>query len=352
MRLLQILGIAIIGFGLAGCGSVLKKWENRNVYMVTAEDLDVNLTSPEALKTLANDNRTYVGIIVSDSETKCSQFLNNLVLAENSVNTGLDMITTVFSALGTAFSPVATIHALTAGATISGGWKTAIDADIYAKSSIGTFAQAIQATYYKAISDYLDSLTNKSEIVAALEVPRIQAIHRQCSLGAAEAAISKSLQGQQGAPPPPTGQQGATTTATVLLTVTGSVTDGDKITLTATSPTIPNSPVSVTYEVAQGNDTTKVATGLLNAVNKSTALADAKIDAIQASSPPGSSIILRSPASASVGWSSSPPSATQTETVNLTPVAMIMNVATPSAASGTTPSAVTKAPVPGSKIQQ
>jgi len=48
-----------------------------------------------------------------------------------------------FSALGTAFTPISTVHALTAGASITSGWKTAVDSDIYAKLTIQNLVLAL-----------------------------------------------------------------------------------------------------------------------------------------------------------------------------------------------------------------
>jgi hypothetical protein len=68
---------------------------------------------------------------ITDSYQKCEAYKRRLLYGNRVSNLGFDILTTIFSALGTAFTPVETVHALTAAATISSGTKTAIDADIY-----------------------------------------------------------------------------------------------------------------------------------------------------------------------------------------------------------------------------
>src|ERR1700739_4050126 len=101
---------------LSSCGAVLEKWEDTNSFTVAASPLceetpgyevDVggvckpvspnNQTSPQLTGT--NPHKTYLGRVVNESEYFCGKFLNGLVLAENTTNVGLDIMTTVFTAL-------------------------------------------------------------------------------------------------------------------------------------------------------------------------------------------------------------------------------------------------------------
>jgi len=164
----------------------------QNEASVSAADLDPILVSQAGNP--ANNNLNYVGLVLNDSERKCGAFLNGLTLTENGVNTGLDMANTVFSALGTAFTPLAIVHAMTAGATITGGWRTAINADIYGKATAGTFSHAIQSTYYTDLNSYVGTLGKMSQLTASMEVAKIRSIHNECSLEAARATIDAALQ--------------------------------------------------------------------------------------------------------------------------------------------------------------
>src|SRR5438445_2098246 len=153
MGVLSKIGISVVAIGLTGC-TMLQTLEEKNTFMVSALEINSNviLCKPAEAKdtTAANagtvpmptlTTKECIGAIINDSEEKCANFLNGLVLAENSVNTGFDMATTLFTALATAFTPLATVHALTAAGTISSGWRTAINSNIYAKATIGNYAQ-------------------------------------------------------------------------------------------------------------------------------------------------------------------------------------------------------------------
>src|SRR5665213_2432202 len=265
----------ILGLSLSGCGAALEHWENQNNFMVSADDLDPSLVGTDALSNTANNTKTYVGLIVNDSELKCSKFLNGLVLAENTSNVGLDMSTTVLSALATAFTPLATIHALTAGATITSGWKTAIDSDIYAKATIANYAQAIQTTYYTDLATYTTALTNMdpTKVVASLESAKLRSIHKECSLAAAQSSVSAALQS-----PSPSPQQGSSATTTDTWTVSQSFKPGDKIAITATSATPPTLSKQITITVRK-NETkaADVAEDLITAINSDADLQKANV---------------------------------------------------------------------------
>ena len=171
-----------------------------------------------------------IGKIIQDSRGKCDQFLQRLYVAETNSNAGLDLTNTIFSALATAFSPPGTKTALSAAATITGGWKSALDSDVYAKAAIANYFQAIQTTYnahMKTYTDQVDSTDDVAKLIPAIEYTKIQSIHAECSLAAAQSAISATLQtsptGQPdtGNPeidmmgPPPSMPVGGQTTAVV-----------------------------------------------------------------------------------------------------------------------------------------
>lgn len=272
MHQIRLVGFLIIGTLLAGCGA-LEKIEYKAAFSVGA----VPLTIDEDLKkqwdtfkvgiadvgpnSTTTTKKDYLGFIASTSEASCAKFLANLVVASNGTNTGLDMITTVFSALGTAFTPLATVHALTAGASISSGWKTAIDSDIYAKLTVYSLVQAIQSTYYKDIGKYVDALANKkeSDISLTAEITKIQTIHGECTLASAEGSIQSSLK--------TSGQSPATTSSATLTIKTGAGAVGDTLDLTPKSTSTPGL-TAIHVGVTPQETSSDIAKAVADAVNK------------------------------------------------------------------------------------
>ena len=138
--------------------------------------------------------KEYLGLVLINSGTKCQAFADRLSTAQRGVDTSFDILSGILSALATALTPLSTVHALTAAATISTGTKSAIAADIYAKATASLILQQINRTYYANIDNYRKDLVKRDadSIVPALEVSRIQAIHRECSLDAAIANLSEA----------------------------------------------------------------------------------------------------------------------------------------------------------------
>lgn len=136
--------------------------------------------------------KAYLGYVLLDSGKKCQAFADRLSVAQRGVDTSFDILTGILSALATALTPITTIHALTAAATISSGTKTAIDANVYAKATAALILQEINRTYYVHINNYRNELLATPVVVPAIEVSRIEAIHRECSLDFAVASLSQT----------------------------------------------------------------------------------------------------------------------------------------------------------------
>lgn len=279
---------------LTGCGSALERWESDNAFMVAAVGLQPGWEAP-AYALVGDQKKEYLGKVVNDSEVKCSKFLNGLVLAQNTSNTSLDFATTVFSALATAFTPIATIHALTAGATITSGWKNSLNADVYARATIANYAQAIQATYYTRLNDYMNALTdsNADGLVISLEVGKIRTIHKECSLASAQSSISATLQSTQ---------QGTSATATDTWIVTGDFKVGDTFTLIAKSSSLAAGQIGASVTVRRGETAADLSGDLINAVNLDPGFQKAGISAARDGTT--RTIVLRSPAG--ITWSVEP----------------------------------------------
>lgn len=174
--------------------------------MVGAAPLAV---TPIQIANSQQNKKAFVGSVTYDSAVKCAAFLNELTLAQASLNTTADIISTALTAAATAVTPLNTVHALTATSTVVSGSKAAFNANYYSKASFATFQVALQNTYYRSLNDYLSALDRMDEtnLDIGSEVTKIQTIHASCTLAAAESSILATMQ-----PPPataPNGQQPA-----------------------------------------------------------------------------------------------------------------------------------------------
>jgi hypothetical protein len=304
MRSAAIVGIAIGMSCISGCAA-FHDWTQQSSFGMAAADLDPDLVS---YKTMLNPgsglpvtppsdtNKNYLGLVVKDSESKCSEFINHLVLAETTNNAGLDIVSTVFSALGTVFTPINTVHILTAGATIASGSKTAIDSDIFAKATVSNYAQAIQATYYTDIGNYMSALSNSSSdsLVPSIEVAKIVAIHKECSLASAQSTISQTLQTAAN----PSATQNATTTVAVTSLPPG----GTALSVIANSSLLPASKVEVDYSTTTTDTSVAlVAQHLASAISGNPSLKGAGISATSS----GNSVLITWPSSLDIDWKTS-----------------------------------------------
>ncbi|MFC4706334.1 MULTISPECIES: hypothetical protein [Paraburkholderia] len=77
--------------------------------------------------------KKYLGIVLHDSEEKCTAFVGSLSSGQRISNTQFDILTTTLNAKETVFAPISTAHALISGATVSSGTRLAINKDIYEK---------------------------------------------------------------------------------------------------------------------------------------------------------------------------------------------------------------------------
>jgi hypothetical protein len=300
-RLLSLAPI-LTALGASGCGLQQQALQSTTGYGVAAEQLDPTLVEA-ALKNTAQDNVAVVARLIDDSQKKCSDFLNRLVLAETGTDTSLDIFTTVFAALATAFTPLATVHGLTAAAAISSGSKTAIDSDIYAKASIAHFAQAIQSTYYQDMGNevlYIGALANDPTLInPAIELNRIRPIHKECALASAEAAISASLQ--------PSAQAAGPSTSALTVTVNGAAKKNDNFELDGSyTPTGSTTPITLTAKhqvtAANGESAPNIA-GILAAIINSNSQSNFRGAGVTATPQAGQpSFILNTPAG--IKWTS------------------------------------------------
>jgi hypothetical protein len=289
-----LLCLSVLAIVLSGCTS---QWEDSHAYMVGAEALFPAAES-STVKSWRSDDaeqspKEYLGLVIVDSEAKCDRFLNRLSVAESSGDTGLDMATGVFSALSTAFTPLSTVHALSAASTITSGWKTAIDSDYYAKATIANYAQAIQASYYADMKTYSTALNAATDpLIVPIELSTILRIHAECSLESAQNTISSTLQASANP---------GSSKSSVTLTITGSLTTNEVLKLTAAAKSF-KAPVSVTYNTGADSQVADAAEGLANAVNGNSEMTSAGVAATHPIAAPGNTVVLSWPSSLSIIW--------------------------------------------------
>jgi hypothetical protein len=190
MRLKQTVLCLMSGAVLSGC-TAINKLADKSQPLVAAEPLSITAASVND----ATDKKLFLGSAATDSVRKCTAFLNRLVVTQNSVNTVGDVSALTLSGLATVLKSINTVHALTASSALVTGSKSAINSNIYAEASISTFQMALQRTYYKAMTDYVDDLDKASDtaINIGVELSRIETIHSNCSLSAARSSIEATI---------------------------------------------------------------------------------------------------------------------------------------------------------------
>lgn len=254
----------------------------------------------------SNNNAGFVGRIIYDSEQKCALFVAELTASESLSNTGLDMTTTALSALATAFTPLATVHALTAGASISSGWKTAIDTDVFAKASIANYAEAIQLSYYQNMHNLIQSLPSDPDerVNASVFLAEVQEIHQGCSLGSAQLTVSKTLQDASKVKQAETQQNAiqGNTSSTRLVSVTGPFKKGEDLIALATSTQLPVPVTQIDYKVGSQTSPLNVANGLAERIRLDSTMKSAKVTVAVRSSASAVILELDSPAATPIDW--------------------------------------------------
>ncbi|MGF6238579.1 hypothetical protein P3T42_000304 [Paraburkholderia sp. GAS38] len=195
-------GISVVACVLlSGCGTLLSGLNAASSNLVSAEPLKIDQTALQTAEVCTDTGastcrKNFIRGVVLDSMMKCQKFANQLVLTENTVNTSGDIATTILTALGTVFTPITTIHAMTAGATVVSGSKSAINANIYAKASISSMQSALDKVYTQPMLAYITALKNAgsdSAIDVGSEVLNVQMLHGNCALAEAEIFINGTV---------------------------------------------------------------------------------------------------------------------------------------------------------------
>ena len=169
-------------------------------------------------------------IVAYESQAKCNDFVTLMFAANASTNMRLDLLTTFLTSAASVTTPTRMAHTLTAGAAISSGTKLSVNNEYFNALTISHIVQAIQQSYTADMAGYLENLdklpdSERGKVSFLAEIPRIQAIHGECSLAAAEATIATTLQaGNQGASKP---VDAATTAYSTSYTIINNETNKD-----------------------------------------------------------------------------------------------------------------------------
>lgn len=208
---------------LAGCSSFVDMSDNMLAGVTGAAPLSDAVNGLDN-KPIDQSTSGYIQAQIRNSIRSCDAYKRRLLLASRTSNAGFDVLTTIFSALGSVFTPLGTVHALTAAATISSGTKTAIDADIYQNATAPLMVEAIQQTYDKDMATLLQQQAGGGAPADPQFVyTEIIKVHSECSLTEAMAQLQllESKQAQQ-SPAGATAEPGVKLSATVqTLTQTG-----------------------------------------------------------------------------------------------------------------------------------
>ena len=191
----RILSICTL-IGLTACGSAGKILTNQTQGVTGAPPLAP--TSDELTAASVSDaaKKQFLLNQVTVSLNSCEDYKRLLLLSSRSSNLVFDVLTTVFGALGTAFTHIDVVHVFTAATTISSGTKTAIDADIYQNATSPLMVQAIQQTY----SADMKTLLQKIEQLPAgqpVEFADLVQVHNECSLTEAMVDLQTLEQNQK-----------------------------------------------------------------------------------------------------------------------------------------------------------
>jgi hypothetical protein len=134
------------------------------------------------------------------------RFKEGLVSANTGLNVGTDFLSLVLTSLASVFTPLATVHALTAGAAISMGLKSTVATDVTSDDLINVTI-AFDKIYFEPMAQFSEQF--RSTGVTAANAPgilmQIDNYQEKCSLDSARVYIRQNL--VKASPQAPTGQQ-------------------------------------------------------------------------------------------------------------------------------------------------
>ena len=136
------------------------------------------------------DKKTYIALLVGDSQKKCDDFTRHLSGLESS-RSGMSNVAGAIGAL----PQMQAINAVANASGVAGNFTGNSESDEYARKNINNYVQAIRFNYGVQIKRYINDIEVKDEnkINVAIEINNIRIIHGQCSLTAAQSYISERL---------------------------------------------------------------------------------------------------------------------------------------------------------------
>ena len=154
-----LLGICIL-FSAAGCAVLPQRYQLAAEPLMEVKDIPGMAVpppsaSPPTQYAVALKPIDQVNLLVQDSQTKCAHFVDSMFAETAGAGFVLDILSTGTSALATVFTPLATVHSLTASSTIFGAAKTGISANYLNTLTISHITQAIQSGYTSNMQNYI-----------------------------------------------------------------------------------------------------------------------------------------------------------------------------------------------------
>jgi hypothetical protein len=200
---LRALTLCVIYLAVTGCVSG-PRWD-LTAAPIKAATCQTGTSPKIAVCAVGNSELAKVHDLVQDSQQKCQEFKDGLFSQLAATNTSLDILGTAFSAAGTVFKSLTTVHALSAGNTLATGARSSIQSEYLTSQSISHVIQAIQSTYdvkMQAYLAYLRAVKAPNAVDVTVERSTINSYHSLCSLAAANASIDSSLHAPNVAKPP------------------------------------------------------------------------------------------------------------------------------------------------------
>ena len=239
VTLIGVVSLILLGTGLSGCATLQKGLDQQTQAVTGAAPLNTKIYPTNKAQLLAS---------IADSYQKCGVYKRTLLFGSRASNFGFDVLTTTFSALATAFKPVATIHSLTAAATITSGSKTALDADVYMNATAPLMAEALSQSYDDKMQALHDEIASEGDGRLTHDFSEIERIHESCSLSQALVAL-QTLQSKASAATTPA----PVTEAAVVPGAKFALSNGSQAVVTAKTGAAPATEATFTLQDPAGS---------------------------------------------------------------------------------------------------
>lgn len=202
MKLRSLTAVAVCSMLLTGCSQLIDRYVGDYNKLYDADPVATSFKVDGAngrppriwvdnlMDTLpSNEQIAYLGAVINDSAVKCDHLLRVIGTVSRGIDTDLNIITTIATALATAFTPIGTIHALAAVGSVSSGIRGTLFSGLYGERTSAIIAAQIRTSYIQEMRRYTDDLDRRIDgnrrFRVAVEVNHIMAIHQQCRVDTA-----------------------------------------------------------------------------------------------------------------------------------------------------------------------